>query len=483
VKQGGLAMQIFARTACLWTGLFLLNSGRLSADNEIPSFTVGDTKATAADIQRIDVSYTADFLNNSVVAQAVVTFTVTEQSFPLLDMIDNPTRIELNGELLDLSSFALVSSPDFETKMRVVKQSLEAGSVNKLVLDYRPSEGVSMGRVNGVSVLYTMDDLQMGGRGFFEQYGPAGFENDSYSSSIRFKVVNYGDISTDYRVIANGNAQQIEDMHWLVEFPDYFNTSSFYLHIFRGDRFTVLTENFAGMSANIPVIVYGSSPSLVRSGLDTTLAVLAENESVYGPYSHPSAIAYMTETDGGMEHCGATITSLWALEHEFTHSWFARGVMPANGNAGWIDEAVASWRDNEYPRNAGPSGIAVNLGGYSPYKRNTTRLAYSKGATLISNFDSMFRTTQFEGQAGMKGILRALYSEKRLNTISVDYFKQLLEGMTGTDLTAIFKKYVFGRSDSLTGLDLENRLVRTIEIPEISSHPRKFTKEERLSLF
>jgi hypothetical protein len=63
-----------------------------------------------------------------------------------------------------------------------------------------------------------------------------------------------------------------------------------------------------------------------------------------------------------MEYCGATMTDPGALGHELTHSWFARGVMPANGNTGWIDEAVASWRDDGYPRaSRAPNRSAVNL--------------------------------------------------------------------------------------------------------------------------
>ena len=78
---------------------------------------------------------------------------------------------------------------------------------------------------------------------------------------------------------------------------------------------------------------------------------------------------------GGMEHCGATITSMSALAHEITHSWFARGVMPANGNAGWIDEGTARWRDRGYPTAKGFSvRQPVNLSNYSLSK--DTRLEF-----------------------------------------------------------------------------------------------------------
>ena len=78
---------------------------------------------------------------------------------------------------------------------------------------------------------------------------------------------------------------------------------------------------------------------------------MRELEQTYGPYPHEALLIYCTgNISGGMEYAGATMTSLEALGHEITHSWFARGVMPANGNAGWIDEAIARWRDRGYPR-------------------------------------------------------------------------------------------------------------------------------------
>ena len=62
--------------------------------------------------------------------------------------------------------------------------------------------------------------------------------------------------------------------------------------------------------------------------MQRTLEFLAELEADYGAYTHDSMTVYIAGR-GGMEHCGATITSMSALGHEITHSWFARGVMPA----------------------------------------------------------------------------------------------------------------------------------------------------------
>src|SRR5690606_28199516 len=114
-------------------------------------------------------------------------------------------------------------------------------------------------------------------------------------------------------------------------------------HLGETGRFVERSAVYHGLEKEIPVLVYSPRSDLADSGLARALSVLAELEGTYGPYAHAKMVAYITPDGGGMEYCGATMTSLWALEHEFTHSWFARGVMPADGNAGWIDEAIASW--------------------------------------------------------------------------------------------------------------------------------------------
>lgn len=140
------------------------------------------------------------------------------------------------------------------------------------------------------------------------------------------------------------------------------------------------------------------------------------------------------------------MTSLGAIGHEITHSWFGRGVMPANGNAGWIDEAIASWRDHGYIRSAiGPSGPSQNIGGFSPYRRHTAVEAYSGGRLLIEQLDKTFESVRLDNETGMRAVLRALYAKYKNKTITVDVFKRFMEEMTGTDLTATFAKYVYGQ--------------------------------------
>ncbi len=169
-----------------------------------------------------------------------------------------------------------------------------------------------------------------------------------------------------------------------------------------------------------------------------------------------------------MEHCGATMTSLSALGHELTHSWFARGVMPTDGNSGWIDEAIASWRDDGYPRaSAAPNRSPVNMGNFSVYRRHTSMDAYTLGARLISELDYLFRD-----QGGMKAVLKEMYGQAKRTTITNAYFQSFMESETGMNLQAVFDRYVFGRSvnGSVVG--------EGAQYFGQSHHPRPYTKAE-----
>ena len=163
-----------------------------------------------------------------------------------------------------------------------------------------------------------------------------------------------------------------------------------------------------------------------------------------------------------MEYCGATMTTLNALPHEITHSWFGRGIMPANGNSGWIDEAIASWRDNHYPRASGPPDRSpVQLSGFSPYRRHTAQFPspYYWGSLLLSELDYLFRNN-----GGLRPILKDLFLEKKRCLITTPYFQGFLEQKTGLNLNSIFSRYVYGRSGEDISL-AERDIVESMEEP------------------
>ena len=250
---------------------------------------------------------------------------------------------------------------------------------------------------------FFMTDLKT--RGYLERHAPANLEFNQFPLTVRISVAGAG---TTPRLFTNGKAETSGNV-WEVTFPAHFSSSSFFLHL--SDRpFHVQNDSFNGKSATIPLLAYGLNQDALPHAIATAKSVLAELESTYGAYAHDRLTMYIAGP-GGMEYCGATMTSLGALPHEILHSWFARGVMPANGSAGWIDEGIAKWRDNQYPtRQPDPEREPTQLSGFSPYQRHTPRNAYDDGSLLFSELDHLF------GQGAGKGLRpvlgRALSAEE-----------------------------------------------------------------------
>ncbi len=436
-----------------------------------PPFPYSGSQAVPVDFVKVELNL--DFKLGSISkGRARIEFDAIDAGFPIFDLVPSITSARLNGRSVPAASVSEVSAPDQATKFRVLKSPVIAGSSNLLEVEFDINYGeLNSGRAR---VGFFMSDLASSGREFWEQYGPANFEFDQFAMTVNLSVSG---TETSHDLFSNGAVENKAKNAWTINFPDYFTTSSFFLHLSEAGRFKVEQSTFEGSSSSIPVTVYSLSADLARRGLQECLNAMRELESTFGAFAHDRVVFYITEGGGGMEHVGAAVTSLWALGHEMTHSWFARGAMPANGNAGWVDEAVASWRDDGFPRaGSAPNRSPVNLGGFSAYKRDTTDLAYSLGKKLISEFDLQFSQIRGEGQSGMKFILAKFYEEFARRTFNVHHFKSFLENMSGANLDQIFNRYVFGKSKEFVP---QNPLRGFGSSENQSRHPRPFTAEER----
>jgi hypothetical protein len=339
-----------------------------------------------------------------------------------------------------------------------------------------------------------MTDLEP--RGYLERYAPANLEFDQ--TPVRFEVRLAG-ATAQHRLFSNGAVASTGESTWTVTFPEYFTSSSYFLHL--TDRpVEVRTQNYAGRERTIPVTVYGlvqpedsqsETAVLVESAMTSTLGYLAELEGTYGPYTHAAVMVYIVRHLepglGGMEYCGATMTMLGSLGHELTHSWFARGVMPANGNAGWIDEAIARWRDNGYPRATSTADRTPrNLAGFPPYHRHTPRDSYDFGSLLLSELDYLFA-----GRGGLRPILARWYQQRRRQVITTPMFQEFLEYEGGVDLERTFARYVYGREEPDRGPPVEREVLqlevrdraldevrKAWNIKELAPASRAFTAKE-----
>jgi hypothetical protein len=189
-----------------------------------------------------------------------------------------------------------------------------------------------------------------------------------------------------------------------------------------------------------------SGQEAAHRGVELTKQALAKHEKDFGPYPHPRVLVRVSGS-GGMEYSGATETSLNALTHELHHQWFARSAQPANGNSGWIDEAVASWHDNGYPTSRSEPWGARKRSGFPAWHRVPPQAAYSPGASLMSYLDGVFAP-----KGGFRPVLKKFFEAYTKKVFTTEQFLEFLkkegEGLS-FDFDALFKKQVYG-----TGLHL-----------------------------
>ncbi len=403
------------------------------APNAPRPFPYGGGQAVFVDFTSATYDITYDVAARAARAKATIRFSAPVAGNPVYDLLATPTSIKLDGER---TSDATTQTPDGATIVRVLQAAVGPGT-HTLEIELPITRLVSWDG-GGVKSAFWLGDLE--DRGFLERYLPANFEFDRVPMVFNVTVTG---ASATQAIYANGEVRARGGNQFTVRYPDYFTASSVYFHtVPEGDK---AQERFTYRSVDgreLPVTIYvNNSGRDALPGLRAdTERVLAELEGDYGPFLHPSVTIYNSNPGGGMsgmEYAGATVTEAHALDHELTHSYFARGLMPANGNAGWIDEAIASWRDYGYPRRT-TFGGSSNMAGRPQYTRSTPLSAYSYGAQFMSYLDG-----RLAARGGLKPVLRELAERKRFTPYTTADFIQWISEISGQDLAPEFQRHVF----------------------------------------
>ncbi|MBT3586000.1 MAG: hypothetical protein HN509_13925 [Halobacteriovoraceae bacterium] len=416
--------------------LSLLFSGQaLSAgtDKAPPAFNLsrGEGKAVFVDFTKATYSVSYNVKTRSASARTEVQFNVVDAGFPIFDLVPEISKIWLDGELVSSASLTL---PDSASKVRYIKKAVATGK-HTMVIENSLSKNVSFSSGKSVKSAYWMSDLS--DRRYLEQYLPTNLEFDQYKMELKISVVGS---DLEHRIYSNGSVTELSRNNFEVVTPDYFTASSFFFHLTPVGAFKELKTVFTSIDGRkLPIEIYSSSSNL-SSFKKKTLSTLRELEADYGPFPHQKIVIYGAGS-GGMEYCGATMTSLWALSHELTHSYFARGIMPARGNAGWVDEAIASWRDDGYPQANRSRLNRTRMAGHSIYRRTTDRAAYSSGAKFMAYLDG-----KFENQGGLKKFLKEFKDTRLFDPFLTGEFEKALEQYFNTSLKEDFATYIYGAS-------------------------------------
>jgi hypothetical protein len=405
------------------------------------SFNTSLGNAVFVDFIRADYFITYDRSLEASWVRAEMEFYAPEAGYPIFDLVDAPTNVLLNEETVKA---VLVETPSKETSLRVINKLVTPG-YHRLNIEI-PLKNLVEYVSGGVKSAFWTSDLS--DRNFLERYLPASFEFDQLKMTF---YVKFQGVSKEQRIFTNGIVEEINRSEYKISYPEYFNSSSVYFHTTPSDE--VLEKSFSYSSINgrqIPVTIYlsnsffGGELSQIEKLHTEAQKVFNELEKDYGPWPHSQLIIYNAGR-GGMEYCGATITELRALGHEMFHSYFARGVMPANGSAGWIDEALASWRDNGYQRLSSLEGSS-RMSNHPQYTRITDRAAYSFGEKFMRLLDQ-----KLDQSGGLKPFMRYMIENKLFSPFVIEEFINEMESFYGKSLSEDFKKYTFDNASIETG--------------------------------
>ncbi len=394
-----------------------------------PSFDYKDGKAVFMDITEgtYDIKYFPSKLSSSVKTTWKVN--LAQEGYPLFDFVPSRIGIKVNGQWARFSS---VDSPDGVTSYRVINTKLKAGS-HTIELYTKVKRGTTYG-YKSVNSGFFIKDLSE--KKFLEKYVPANLEYDQYPITFNVKIYS----SYKHKVIANGSIVETGWNAYTVKYPSWYSSSSVYFHTFKKGKYWWIYKEFKSISGEtIPVTIYTKWFLNADKFLAKTQKVFHELEADYGAYPHKHLIIYGMALRGGMEYPGATATSLVSLGHEMFHFYFAKSVIPANGNSGWMDEGLASWRDKGYQTLNAPTHGAFNLGNHSLYKRNTDDNSYKVGRGFFAFLNS---------KVNLKALLRDYFSEYKNSLVTTDSMINFFEGQTGQSLRGDFDQYVLNSSFS-----------------------------------
>jgi hypothetical protein len=406
-----------------------------------PDFDGANGRSIFVDFKTADYSITYDTVRETTLVKSRIVFEAKKSGKPLFDLIPNPDSLKIDGKKVDQSE---ISFPGGVSNLRQLSTSVNPG-LHTLEVENEIHTNVNFHSDFGsVSSAFWIRDLK--DRMFLEQYFPSNFEFDQYQ--MTFNVHLEGVEQAEQDIYTNGNLTKTSPVSWKIEFPEYFTVSCPYFHMTPKGWMKRLDFDYASVSGKtIPVTVYSPWKSRTKRFKPEAIRVLNELEADYGPWGHSSLVAYGTmKGTGGMEHSGATATSFGALDHEMLHSYFAKGVMPANGNSGWIDEAIASWRDKGYQRNPSTGFGGSDLGAHSVYKRNTDDRAYALGAAFMAYLDY-----RLQDRGGLKAFLRGYFQTYKHQVITTEHFKNNLEFFSGLNLSQDFGTYIWGKNSPDVG--------------------------------
>lgn len=395
-------------------------------------------KAVFADFQESRYEIVLDAQTKRMAVKASIRFVLQENGFPVFDSYFDPMTIKVDG---DVALSKLVETPQGESTLRILSTFLESG-IHEMEISTIPNDEMCrLGNSSSLNCELSMGDNEP--RGFLEYYMPASFEFDHVKMKMAVKILNNDD---RVKLYTNGSLSKLDENHFYIEFPEHYTSSSIFLHVVSEKNVVESKIELSSIDGRtIPITAYYlrsdkyGSEEILRKLMIQTQLKFYESELDFGPYPHDKMIIYNDggeSTGAGMEFCGAMRTDLVSLNHEILHSWIGRGIMPANGNAAWIDESLVTWIDGGSKRVAALGEADMHAQSTMPYyKRENGSEAYSS-SRFFGYLDMVLRD-----HGGLKPFLKDFIIKRKHTVYTNEDFIEEMGQFYGQDLRELFKKY------------------------------------------
>lgn len=394
----------------------------------LPSIKKLFKKYVFVDFQKVHYDIKIDLKKKEVRTYTKIDFLQDKKGRVIFDLKRPCMKAKIDGKKVGVKTILI---PGTFSPTKTLRRKTRKGA-HTLEIEARLKRGVDFEK--GVEIGMWIRDLL--GRKFLEQYLPTNFEYDQYAATMNIEFI--GADAKEYEIMVNGE-KTLTDKGASVVFPEWYTSSAFFVHIFKKGTYVFDRSEYIRLDGKkIPLIIYSPTAKFTADLKKQALISLESLEGFYGRYGHDFMIIYGENMSGGMEHAGATQTSLGALDHEIHHFWIGKSVIPENGNAGWMDEAIVTWRQRGFKLNEKPSFKRHNMACHSRYRRATDWDSYDKGSSFIGHIAYLFKQKGLD----LKETLRNWYAVKEYKIVNTQMFREFLEKAYGESLKGKFRQYI-----------------------------------------
>lgn len=385
-----------------------------------------------------------------------VCFTNSDRGTPIIDFHLQPSinaSVTLDGASLDLGTEVVPAPDNSPYEYRVVKGVVDADSMHCAQIRY----DAHLTYAADLPLFFEMNDFEdtsgtFKGRCFLDRYLPANLEFDQHPMEIAINWDPSGAVGlSDHTVFSNGSVISYGGNRVEISFPSHFNSSSPFLVVAKRDAVhSVRFEHPRQLRDQRPVQVTTFTTAALGGPYEDHSAqaftALRELERFLGPFPYDQLLLLSSKTMA-MEYAGAAAVSESRVRHEISHSYFGRGTLAANGDAGWIDEAVAVWIDRGRRRLEGAPTTSSDCGNRGPHYRRTysdvSALTWPLMAHLAYLIDRMPPQESSAGSRFEEVIRKISRIGSALPLLATD-FEDLLTSLTQRSYRSLFLQCIYG---------------------------------------